>query len=295
MFTARSLVEGLYAGGHASPRHGPGIEFHDYRPYVPGDDPAGIDWKLYGRTDRYYLRRYQRYTDLRAHLVVDASASMDYPTAPPPRRGRANQTDTTGRNKLDVARELAAAIAFLAVRQRDRVGLALAGEKLIDHLPPGGTWPHLMQLCRTLEDAKPAPGPGDIGGCLRQVRAMAHRRDLVVLISDLLDDPDDLFDALARLRHERFEVIVFQVLSPSELDLDALGVSRVKLRAMERAGQVTTHVPGVRRRYARLMGEHLDAVRRGCIGRGCDHVLVRTDRPVIEALSRYLSARAGRA
>ncbi len=284
-FTARTLVDGLYAGGHASPRHGPGIEFHDYRAYAAGDDPAAIDWKLYGRTDRYYLRRYQRYTDLRAHVVVDVSRSMDYP------RGRG-----TGRSKLDIARELAAAIAFLAVRQRDRVGLALAGQRLTDYLPPGGTWPHLMRLCQSLEAARPSDdGQADLGACLQQVHALARRRGLIVLISDLLDDPAPLFDALSRLRHGRFEVIVFQVLTPPEIDLAQLGASRVKLREMERVGEVATHVPSVQRRYAQLMGEHLSAVQRGCIGRGCDHVLVRTDRPVIEALARYLGRRTGRA
>jgi len=288
MFTARTLVDGLYAGGHASPRHGPGIEFHDYRAYVPGDDPAAIDWKLYGRTDRYYLRRYQRYTDLRAHLLVDVSRSMDYP------RGRG-----VGRSKLAIARELAAAIAFLAVRQRDRVGLALAGDATADpalqaYLPPGGTWPHLMRLCQRLEAAEPASGPANLGAALRHLHALARRRGLVILLSDLLDDPAPLFDGLARLRHDRFEVIVFQVLTPTELDLGRLGASRLKLREMERVGEVATHVPSVQRRYARLMREHLDTVRRGCVGRGCDHVLVRTDRPVIESLARYLSGRAAR-
>jgi len=288
MFTAKTLVDGLYAGGHASPRHGPGIEFHDYRAYVPGDDPAAIDWKLYGRTDRYYLRRYQRYTDLRAHLLVDVSRSMDYP------RGRG-----MGRRKLDVARELAAAIAFLAVRQRDRVGLALAGPALdgptLQHyLAPGGTWPHLMRVCQTLEAAEPAYGPADLGDALRHLHTLARRRGLVVLISDLLDEPAPLFDGLARLRHDRFEVIVFQVLAPAELDLGQLGARRLKLREMERVGEVATHVPAVQRRYAQLMREHLDTVRRGCAGRGCDHVLVRTDRPVVEALAQYLSGRAAR-
>lgn len=308
MFTARTLVEGLYAGAHASPRHGPGLEFHDYRAYVPGDDLAAVDWKLFGRTDRYYLRRYQRYTDLHTHLLVDGSASMAF--AGFDRRGRPLDPGAPTA-KLRFAKELAAAIAFLMVRQSDRVGLSLLDHRQprrpgqpsrLQTLPPGGTWPHLQRLCADLEAVKPGTpgttsavpgsGPGGVGAALRELHAQVRRRGLVVLISDLLDEPADLFDGLNRLRHARCDVLVFQVLTPHELDLGTAGRLRLQMVDSETRAQVATHVPEVAARYRQLLNEHLTAIRRGCAARNVDYHLMRTDQPVVEALRHYLTRRA---
>lgn len=287
MLSARQLVDGLYSGGHASPRPGPGLEFHDYRPYTPGDDVAAIDWKRFGRTDRYYLRRYQRYTDLHAHLLVDISPSMAF--AGLDEQGRPLDS-TAAPSKLDCARELAAAIAFLAVKQSDRASLALFDSQVRQALPGGGSWAHLQRICATLEAAAPQPGVvGDVGKALAQLHAMMSRRGLVVLISDLLDDPAGLFDGLGRLRHDRSEVMVLQLLTPQELDLAALGNRPWRLRDSETGIEVKTHAPRVSDRYAALMREHLAVVRRGCLARGAEHVLLRTDQPMVEGLRRMLN------
>ena len=291
MFTARRLVDGLYVGAHPSPRSGPGTEFHDYRPYVPGDDPGAVDWKLFGRTDRHYIRRYQRYTDLNLYLMVDVSASMNFASLGP--RGRPLQSDIAP-TKLDYARQLAAAIAMLTIRQSDRVGIGLFDSTLRAHLPVGGTWNHLQRVIAAAEAAEPGVGPGDVGASLRQVFPLLRRRTLLVLISDLLDDPTaagGLFDGLARIRHARSEVTVFQILSPQELNLQAIGPSRLQLVDAETRRQVATHVPTVASRYASLMRQHLDQIRRGCAARGADHQLLSTSQPMVESLRAYLARR----
>lgn len=291
MFTARRLVGGLYAGAHASPRRGPGVEFHDYRAYIAGDDPATVDWKLFGRTDRHYVRRHQRDADLHLYLMVDVSASMNF--AGLDRRGRP-LAPADAMTKLEYARRLAAAIAMLTVRQSDRVGLGLFDAALREHLPMGGTWGHLQRVVSALEAAQPGLGPGDIGASLAQALPLLRRRSLVVLVSDVLDEPGGpggLFEGLARVRHRRGDAAVFQVLSPQELDLQTLGPSRLRLVDTETRDQVATHVPAVAQRYAQLMHRHVGALRRGCAARGADHQLLTTTRPVVESLRRYLASR----
>ncbi|MEE9211523.1 MAG: DUF58 domain-containing protein [Phycisphaeraceae bacterium] len=288
-FVARRMVQGLFGGAHASPYSGSGAEFFDYRSYSSGDEIRQLDWKLFGRTDRLYVRQYQHLTDLRVYLLVDCTASMNF--AAIGARGKGQEPIT----KLQYAATLAAAIAFLTVRQSDRVGLGVYADKLVRHLPTGGTWSHFQRLCRVLEQVQPILGRGNLGASLRHAHSLMKRRGLIVLISDLLDEPHELFDGLNRLRHDGFEVIVFQVLTPQELDLAAAGPLRLRLVDAETRRQVRTHLPQVQRRYAQLMHEHLEAVRRGCVGRGADYNLLITDAGpgpgVIEALRRYLARR----
>ncbi len=288
MLTARLLVDGLYAGRHASPLRGAGIEFHDYRPYTPGDDPRGVDWKLYGRTDRYYLKRYRRETDLNLHLAVDTSASMAFAGLPRRRGGPA------GRSKLAVARELAAALAALALRQGDRAGLSLLDHGLRHHTPPTGSFRRLQAMTATLELAEAGYGPGDLGGALQRLGGLITRRGVVVLIADLLDDPAPLLSGIDRLRHGGSEVAVFQVLTPDELRLSAPDGSGFLLTDPESAGSVRTRPRAVAQRYARLIDAHNDAIRRALAARDTDYTLVRTDRPLHETLRRYLLVRAQR-
>ncbi|MFA9479957.1 DUF58 domain-containing protein [Phycisphaerales bacterium AB-hyl4] len=288
LFTAKTLVDGLYAGGHASPRHGAGMEFHDYRPYVPGDDLSAVDWKLFGRTDRYYLRRDRRYSDLHVQLLVDVSASMDFAALDGPTPDRPT--------KLAVAKQLAAAIAFLTIRQGDRVGLALGGQRLREAMPVRNSWPHLQQLCATLEQATVNTGAGDVGACLRQLHAMRQRRGLVVLLSDLLDEPGPMLDGLQRLRHDRFEVIVLQVLSPNELHLSQAGVGWRRLVDAESSRRADVRLSGAGAKaeveYDRRMASHLAALRTACLSRGAAYQLVRTDQPALMSLRQYLARRS---
>ena len=288
MLTAKTLVEGLYGGGHVSPRQGPGITFHDYRQYVPGDDLAAVDWKLYGRTDRHYIRRYQHHTDLHAHLLVDMSASMAF--AGLTRTGRPITNSKTTLTKFQYAQQVAAALGYLLVKQSDRVGLATCDDKLREVLPTAGTWAHLQQLCTTLETARPTR-PGDLKHCLQQLHALIRRRNMVVILSDLLDPLEGLFDGLNRLRHDRCEVVVLQVLTPQELDLAQLGNLRLKMVDYESRAQVATHVPAVTKRYRQLFDAHQQALRTGCAARGVEYHLLRTDKPIVESLRHWLGNR----
>ena len=287
MFTAKRLVDGLYAGSHASWRRGAGLEFHDYRPYSPGDDPKDIDWKLYGRTDRLYLRQYRQRTDLHLYILVDATASMGFAGF----EERANaRTDRTSVTKFEYARLLAAAIAFLAIRQNDRVGLGLMTNRLSQYLPPASGAAHLQKFCWTLETAQLGSGPGDIGAAIRHARSLVKRRGLFVIISDLLDEPDPFFDALNWLGHNRFDAAVFQVLTRSELDLSTT-VDRggMKITDPETRLAVPAEVVKIRQRYSLLMSRHVDTIALGCGARGMDHHLITTDQPIVVALRRYLS------
>lgn len=296
LFTARRLVEGLYAGGHATPQAGPGVEFHDFRSYCPGDDLRAIDWKLYGRTDRLYLRRYRWFADFNAMVMIDCSASMNYP--PISMTAKAGAKKQPVWTKLQYAQTLAAAIAFLTVRQSDRVGVGAYARDLVRHRPVGGTWSHLHEICHLLDAVQPIAGVGDAAAGLRHghelMRRSGKRRGIVVLISDLLEEPSALFDGLNRLRHDRYEAIVFQVLTPGELDLSSLGSTRMRLVDLETRQQVRTHVPQVQKRYGELLRAHLDDVRRGCLNRGVDYNLLRTDQSPITALRRYVSHRSAR-
>jgi uncharacterized protein (DUF58 family) len=291
VFVARRLVEGLWAGRHASTRIGSGLEFHDYRGYSAGDDVAEIDWKLFGRTDRYFVRRHRQLTDLQAYLMVDCSASLNF--AGLDRRGRPiiGPGATT---KLTYAASLAAAIAYLTIRQSDLAGLGVFADRLLSHLPPGGTWSHLQRLCTTLEQTGPAVGTGDTPLCLQQAHALMKRRGLVVLIGDLLEEPADLMRGLSRFRHDHFEVIVFQVLTPQELDLGGLGRLQLQLVDAETRRTAPADIAKVRRGYAQQMDQHLAALRRGCLAQGVDYNLITTDQPVAAALRRYLALRNAR-
>lgn len=293
MFTARRLVDGLYAGRHLSPQSGMGLDFHDYRQYAPGDNLADLDWKLLGRTDRCYVRRYRRQTDLQVYIMLDATASMSF-------RGL-NQHGSplpvaSHPSKYEAGALLAAAIAFLTLRQSDRAGLGIFTRKLVKHLPPAGTPSHMQQVCAALEKRLPPPGPGDLAGSLKQAQGVLRRRGLFVLIADLLDEPAAFFQGLAPLRHAGHEVIVLQMLTDQERDLSKISThsssGSLKLVDLETHQTQPTQLRKVSGEYAMLMEDHIHQLRQGCSARGIDHQLVCTTDAPIDALRQYLGRRA---
>ncbi|MFN3166897.1 MAG: DUF58 domain-containing protein [Phycisphaeraceae bacterium] len=287
-FAARHLVDGLYAGHHASALRGAGVEFHDYRPYTPGDDLRTIDWKLFGRTDRYYLKRYRRETDLNLHVAVDGSASMGF-------AGLSRKRQPRRPTKFAVAQQLAAALMTLAIRQGDRAGLSVCDRKLRCLHPPTGSLRLLQTMVAELEQAEPSPGPSDLGATLEQLgQTLRGRRATLALVGDLLDEPAPLLDAIDRLRFAGHEVVAFQVLTPDELELPETARG-IRMIDPEHGASVNTQPRAVAHRYRRLIREHLDALRRSLAARGIDHVLVNTAEPLTGALRRYLVARAARA
>ncbi len=287
-FEARRAVQGLYAGGHASPRIGHGVEFHDYRAYSAGDDPRGIDWKLYGRTDRLHVRRHLHHSDMDVYVMVDATASMEF-------SGIGVGRGDDAASKRRAAQVLAAAIGFLTIHQGDRAGVGLFDRGLTAHLPPGGTWEHWARLCATLEAANGgAQGEGDVGEALRQAHRLMRRRGMVVFIGDLLDEPGPLLEGLSRLRHRGFDVVVFQILHSQELSLAGFADARWRLVDGETRRGVSADVAQVRAEYEQAIRRHIGALRRGFSARGIDYALARADRPAGEVLREFLMGARGR-
>lgn len=287
-FAARQLVDGLYTGRHASPLRGAGIEFHDYRPYTPGDDLRAIDWKRFGRTDRYYLKRYRRETDLNLHLTIDGSGSMAFASL----QSVAGRSE--GPTKFAIAQQLAAALITLAVRQGDRAGLSICDRSLRCLHPMTGSPKDVQAMIADLEHAKPTPGEADLASSLQQLsQTLGRSKATVAIVGDLLDPPEPLLDAIDRLRFVGHEVVVFQVLTPDELSLPTASRG-LRLRDLEAGPSVKTQPRAVAERYNTLMREHLSRLERSLASRGVDRVLVRTDRPLIGTLRDYLVRRASR-
>ena len=208
---ARTVVEGFWHGLHRSPYHGFSVEFTEYRPYTPGDDPRYLDWKLVGRTDRYYIKKFEDETNLRCHLLVDASKSMTY--------GSRSYT------KLDYARTFAATLGYFLAQQGDATGLLTFDERVREYLPARHRPGHLRHLMLALE--KPAAGTTtDLVAPLRRIAELTRKRGLIILMSDLLAPIESLEAALAMLTASRHEVIVFQVLDPAELNFDFTAAAR---------------------------------------------------------------------
>lgn len=285
---ARRIVEGLYAGAHGSPWRGAGGEFHDYRPYVPGDAPRDIDWKLWGRSDRLFVRRFRHDTDLHVTLLVDATASMHF--AGLDRRGRA-LTQGERPTKLRYAATLAAAIVELAVRQGDRAAAAVLADGVSDAIPPGGGAAHARRIIAMLDAVRPHFGDADLARSLRLAHAMERRRGLVVLISDALDEPGPLLNALSRWHADGFDAALLQVLTHEELDVAAAGDLRLTLVDPESRRGTAASLPSIGRDYRRLLQNHLATLRGACAAMGVDHVLMRTDEPPIRTLRRWLVMR----
>lgn len=271
---ARQVVEGFIAGQHRGRAMGWNVEFADYREYVKGDDLRALDWKVYARTDKHFIRRYEEETSMRVYLALDTSASMGY--------------GPSGRAKLDAAALLAASLAYLLIRQRDAVGLFTFAEKLGRHLPARDTSEHLRRIWTELERLHPR-GKTSIGGTLRSLSAYARRRGLLVLISDALYDADELARGLALFAHRRFDVILLQVLSPEELEFPFHGDA--EFVDLESAQRLTTTARAVRGAYLEAMEAHLLAVRGECARLGADYHLHRTDAPIETSLGMFLERR----
>ncbi len=274
---ARTVVEGFWHGLHRSPYHGFSVEFTEYRPYSPGDDPRYLDWKLVARTDRYFIKKFEDETNLRCHLLVDASRSMMF--------------GSRGYTKADYARTLAATLAWFLHHQGDATGLLTFDGAVREYLPARHRPGHLRQLMLALE--KPMEGRAtDLTAPLRRMTELVRKRGLVVLISDLLAPVAELDAPLALLTAGGHEVIVFQVLDPAELDFDFPTASRFE--DLETGRDIFLEPTTARRDYQRRLGEHLDAVKATCQRLGITHVQLSTAQPMELALFDFMKARADR-
>jgi uncharacterized protein (DUF58 family) len=271
---ARTVVEGLRAGDHKSPYRGFSVEFVQHREYVPGDDIRHIDWKSYGRSERYLIKQYEQETNFTGHIVLDASRSMVYGRGP--------------EGKLEYAKLLAASLAYLVVHQRDSVGLNVFDDAWRTILPPSTQVGNLQTVFRTLEDLEPRNKTG-VGPLLQELAEKVRRRGLVFLISDCFDDVDRLLTGLRYLRFQGHEVTVFHVLHPDELEFPFTGMT--EFRGLEIPQHLRTRPQVIRPAYLRALKDYLGRLRRGCEGQRCDYVLLNTRRPLGPALAEYLSMR----
>ena len=275
---ARLVVEGFITGLHRSPYHGFSVEFSEHRPYMPGDPLRDLDWKALARTDRLYVKRYEEETNLKACLAVDASGSMAFAGS-----GRLS--------KFRYAACLAAALAYLMLRQRDAVGLALLRGGLQSLVPPRSVGSHLNVLLGQLSGAEPAAETALAPG-LHDLAERLSRRGLVVVLSDFLDDSGEVLGGLRHLRHRGHEVLALQILDPREVDLD-FRRSETRFVDLEDAdgGSIVTQPWHVQESYRAHVESLLDRYRRGCAEAGVDYVLMDTATPFDTALSRYLVRR----
>ena len=273
---SRRLVEGAISGQHRSPYHGFNIEFASYREYAPGDDLRRLDWRVFARSDRHYIKLYEEESNARVTFVVDASASMSYRGAKAPL------------SKFDYGATLVVSLAMLLARQQDPVGLVLFDEEANTVLPPNATQAQVAVMTGLLERCTPARRT-ELGGLLRSLSGQVRRRGIIVVVSDLFTDLDAVYDGLNRLRFLGHEVLVLQVLDRDETELPFDGPT--VFHDIEGDEELFAEPWAFRRSYQQAMRDFLDEVRRECGNRGYDHVRFLTNESLGSALSLFLHSR----
>jgi uncharacterized protein (DUF58 family) len=275
MVFAKATVEGYFAGKHKSPYRGSAAEFADYKEYAPGDDLARLDWRVYGRTKRLYLRQFEEETDMTAYLMVDISGSMRYAGEKRP-------------SKYILAAKIAAALAYLMMAQSDKAALVLFAHKVTQFLAPGGTRRHLHRMVTELERVRPAQSTG-MAAAVQECNALFKKRGRIVILSDFLDDTAPLFDALAQFVHRKFEILLLQIADPDELNLPAFNVA--KFVDLETAETVQVDPEEIRAAYQAHMEKLVTDLAREADLRQIQHRLIDTRRPYLDAIEAYLGFR----
>ena len=272
---AREAVEGLRSGAHRSQLRGFSTEFAHHRQYAPGDAIRDLDWRVYGRTERYYTKLYEAETNFDAYLMIDASSSMTYSSAKV--------------SKLEYAKFLAAAMSYLILNQRDSVGLSIFNSEMRAHLPPRSALSVILQIEKNLREIKPVPKT-EISKQLHDIALQIKRRSFIILISDLFADVDDVLRGLQRLRFDGHNVIVFHTLDPFELEFPFRGTWQFD--GLEGEDELITQPERIREDYLSNLNGFLEDIQSGCIGCGVDYALVDTSRPLDGLLSEFLENRS---
>lgn len=272
---ARLVVEGFLTGLHKSPYHGFSVEFTEHRQYMPGDEIKHVDWKAYAKTDRYYIKQFEEETNLKSYIILDSSGSMGYGS-----EGHLK--------KIQYASYVAAALAYLMTEQRDAVGLTIFDEHIRISLPPRATRPYLRQLLRELEQLRSGQKTGT-AGVLNQVAEGIKRRGLVIILSDLFDDPTSVITAFKHFRHRGHEVIVMQILDPLERSF-AFGGDAV-FRDLETREELMTQPWHIEKAYRETLRTFIDRYKQECLDNNIDFVLLDTATPFDKALFEYLNKR----
>jgi uncharacterized protein (DUF58 family) len=267
---AREVVEGLRVGSHRSPLRGFSTEFAHHRQYAPGDALRTIDWRVFGRTDRYYTKLYEAETNFDCHLLVDASASMNYGSAKV--------------SKLEYAKYLAASLAYMVLKQRDSVGLSVFDSEVRAYLPPRSAMGIILEIDRLLKGVKTTPKTS-LAKQLHDIALMMNRRSVVVVISDLLCDIDDILAGLDHLRFEGHNVVVLHTLDPYELDFPFKGTWRFE--GLENEEPLMTQPERIRDDYLASFNAFRESLKSGCTASQVDYTLVDTSRPLDAVLSEF--------
>lgn len=274
---ARAVMEGVLSGLHKSPHQGQSVEFAEHKEYAPGDELRHLDWKAYGKFDKYYVKRFEHETNLRAIMVVDASASMGY--------------QSTGLSKLEVAQTLAGALCYLLVRQQDAAGLAVMSEGRIRDVPPRASAGHLNVLLDALEATQPK-GTTQLVSAADHLAEVLPRRSSVVILSDFLDENPTALKRLLALRQRKNDVSVFHLVDPAELTFPF--DDPTLFLDMEGEGRIEVNPREIKESYLEEFGAFLAGVKTACAEADVDYELVRTDEPMDDVLLRYLGKRRRR-
>jgi uncharacterized protein (DUF58 family) len=275
---ARLAVEGFVAGLHKSPYHGVSVEFAEHREYSPGDDIRHVDWKVWSKTDKLYLKQYEQETNLICYILLDSSESMAY----------ASDAQVS---KWQYGQLIAASLAYLILQQQDAVGLATFDSRVQRLLRPSGQPSHLKDIVQVMTTT-PTERKTDLGAIFHDLAERFTKRGLVILISDLFDDPNRVLAGLRHFRHRRHDLIVFQVLDPAELDFPFRQTTLFK--GLEELGQVLVEPVLLRHAYQQEIESFCSELRRGCQSMNIDYLLLRTDQALDAALSGYLATRSAR-
>jgi uncharacterized protein (DUF58 family) len=275
---ARNLVVGFLTGVHKSPYKGFSVEFAEHRQYYPGDEIRHIDWRAYGKTDRYYIKEYEEETNLRCHLLIDASGSMAY-------KGK-------NASKFEYARYIAASLAYLMLHQRDAVGLAAHDTRIRQLIPPKATSKHLLQVLRALERTEPG-GETGLAAIWNHLAGQFSNRNMVVILSDCFEEIGPLVRALRHFHYRRHEVLLFHILAPEEIEFPFR--KWTQFRNLEMAShKVLVDPQALRKEYKKNFERFVKDLKDACGKSRVDYHLLRTDDPVEKALGIYLTKRQRR-
>jgi uncharacterized protein (DUF58 family) len=269
---ARSVVDGFINGMHRSPYFGASVDFAEHRGYTPGDDIRRVDWKLFARTDRFYVKEYEADSNANFAVMLDVSKSMGF--------------GSRGITKLDYSRMLAGCLTYMVHRQRDRVGLAAFDDDVVEYVPPSAK--HMEVALHVLDRLKPTK-PGRLGPPLKTLAEHFARRGVLVLISDLYEEPDAVFEAVSPLRFRGHDMVVFHVLDPAEIEFNYEAASAFE--DLESGEQIPVVPEALAEQYRSLIREHSEALRSRFAELRIDYALLNTATPLDHALFRYLSLR----
>lgn len=273
---ARLVVEGFMVGLHKSPYHGFSVEFSEHRPYMQGDSLKDIDWKVYGKTEKFFIKQYEEETNLKSYILLDTSRSMSY-------------SSEGNISKLEYASTLVAGLSYLMIRQQDAVGLSLYSENINKYLPPKASKAYLQEILKSLSESQ-ASDKTNTASSLHSIAEKIKRRGLVIIVSDLFDDVNSVLTALKHFRYKKNEVIVFQILDPQERNF-AFGSDAI-FKDMETEDEITTQPYQIQKAYREAMSEFVGRIKAECLNSNIEYNLIETSMPFDKALFSYIQKRS---